>query len=95
MRETAGVVRRHCSRIPEPTARSYPGTGVVGTELADEDRGMTTLSYASGTSVTPLLGETIAANLERVARTHAEREALVDVASGRRWTYARAGCGCR
>ena len=37
----------------------------------------------------PLLGETIGANLRRVAAAHPDREALVDVPTGRRWTYAR------
>src|SRR5438309_11512753 len=45
-------------------------------------------SYSHGTSATPLLGETIGALLERIARQHADREAMVDVATGRRWTYA-------
>ncbi|GAA2543178.1 AMP-binding protein [Winogradskya consettensis] len=45
-------------------------------------------SYASGTSGVALLGETIGANLDRTAAAHGDREALVDVASGRRWTYA-------
>jgi fatty-acyl-CoA synthase len=49
----------------------------------------TTLSYSSGTGTTPLLGETIGGNLRRLAAAHPEREALVDVAGGRRWTYAR------
>ena len=44
-------------------------------------------SYASGTSDVPLLGDTIGANLLRTAATHAGRDALVDVAGGRRWTY--------
>ena len=46
------------------------------------------LSYASGISDVPLLGETIGANLERTVARFADREALVEVASGRRWTYA-------
>ena len=46
------------------------------------------LSYRSGTSDLPLLGETIGDALVRMARTFADREALVDVPSGRRWTYA-------
>ncbi|MFF5081210.1 AMP-binding protein [Actinoplanes sp. NPDC000266] len=46
------------------------------------------LSYASGTSDLALLGETIGENLERTASRFGEREALVDVAAGRRWTYA-------
>ncbi|MEV4399651.1 AMP-binding protein [Nonomuraea sp. NPDC049607] len=46
------------------------------------------LSYASGVSSLPLLGETIGENLERAAARYADREALVEMASGRRWTYA-------
>ncbi|GAA4314766.1 AMP-binding protein [Actinomadura luteofluorescens] len=45
------------------------------------------LSYASGVSATPLLGDTIGANLDRTVAAHAERDALVERASGRRWTY--------
>jgi fatty-acyl-CoA synthase len=46
------------------------------------------LSYSHGNSPQPLLGETIGANLRRIAAAHGGREALVDVPSGRRWTYA-------
>jgi len=46
------------------------------------------VSYASGTSTAPLLGETIGANFERAVARFGDREALVDVAAGRRWTYA-------
>jgi len=49
------------------------------------------LSYASGVSSVPLLGETIGANFERSVAAFADREALVDVAAGRRWTYAELG----
>jgi fatty-acyl-CoA synthase len=45
-------------------------------------------SYASGISDLPLLGETIGENLERTVARFGDREALVDVATGRRWTYA-------
>ncbi|SHH04107.1 AMP-binding protein [Streptoalloteichus hindustanus] len=45
-------------------------------------------SYASGTATTPLLGETVGGNLERTVATHADRPALVERATGRRWTYA-------
>ncbi|WP_067966722.1 AMP-binding protein [Nocardiopsis trehalosi] len=48
----------------------------------------TTTSYASGASERPLLGDTIGANLARTAARFPDREALVDVPSGRRWTYA-------
>jgi fatty-acyl-CoA synthase len=49
------------------------------------------LSYTHGTGTTPLLGDTIGADLARTIAAHPEREALVDVASGRRWTYAEFG----
>ncbi len=45
-------------------------------------------SYAQGETDTPLLEETIGANLERTVSKFGERDALVDVPSGRRWTYA-------
>jgi fatty-acyl-CoA synthase len=48
----------------------------------------TTTSYASGASERPLLGDTIGADLARTAARFPDREALVDVPSGRRWTYA-------
>ncbi|WP_428951504.1 AMP-binding protein [Streptomyces sp. cg35] len=51
----------------------------------------TELSYAHGTSTTPLLGDTIGGNLQRAVETWPDREALVDVPSGRRWTYAQFG----
>ncbi|TVT17716.1 AMP-binding protein [Amycolatopsis rhizosphaerae] len=50
---------------------------------------MTTASYASGVSDVPLLGETIGDNFDRAASTDPEREALVEVATGRRWTYGQ------
>ncbi len=46
-------------------------------------------SYASGTSTAPLLGETIDANLRRAVATYGDREAVVDVPTGRRLTYAQ------
>ncbi|WP_028655250.1 AMP-binding protein [Nocardioides sp. J54] len=48
---------------------------------------MTELSYAAGETTTPLLDETIGANLERTVAQWPDREALVEVASGRRWTW--------
>ncbi|MGX5211677.1 AMP-binding protein [Streptomyces violaceus] len=48
-------------------------------------------SYSHGTGGTALLGDTIGAGLDRAVATWPEREALVDVPSGRRWTYARFG----
>ncbi|MFF1657648.1 AMP-binding protein [Streptomyces sp. NPDC058255] len=52
---------------------------------------MTNLSYTHGTSTTPLLGDTIGADLDRAIAAYPERDALVDVPSGRRWTYAEFG----
>ncbi|MFI6310260.1 AMP-binding protein [Nocardia fusca] len=46
-------------------------------------------SYACGTSDTPLLGDTIGDNFDRTVATYPGREALVDVPTGRRWTYAQ------
>ena len=45
-------------------------------------------SYAIGETTTALIEETIGSNFERVAAENADREALVEVASGRRWSYA-------
>jgi fatty-acyl-CoA synthase len=45
------------------------------------------LSYAHGTSLTPLLGETIGANLRRTVERFPDREALVVRAQGYRATY--------
>jgi fatty-acyl-CoA synthase len=47
------------------------------------------LSYSHGASAEPLLGETIGDNLHRIAAMNRTREALVDVPTGRRWTYAQ------
>ncbi|MFF6911925.1 AMP-binding protein [Streptomyces sp. NPDC012466] len=48
-------------------------------------------SYSHGTSGTALLGDTIGADLDRAVAAWPDREALVDVPSGRRWTYAEFG----
>jgi fatty-acyl-CoA synthase len=45
-------------------------------------------SYTSAVSEVPLLGDTIGENLDRTAERFGSRTALVDVPSGRRWTYA-------
>src|SRR4051794_28338079 len=44
-------------------------------------------SYTSGTSTVPLLGDTIGTDLDRTAARVGDHEALVECASGRRWTY--------
>ncbi|MET8649821.1 AMP-binding protein [Nocardia aurea] len=48
-------------------------------------------SYASGTSDTPMLGDTIGANLDRTVAAYPDRLALVDSPSGRIWTYRELG----
>jgi fatty-acyl-CoA synthase len=49
------------------------------------------LSYSSGASAAPLLGDTIGANFDAAVSRYGEREALVDRPAGRRWTYAELG----
>jgi fatty-acyl-CoA synthase len=44
-------------------------------------------SYSSGTFQVALLGDTISDNFDRTVSRFGDREALVDVAAGRRWTY--------
>jgi fatty-acyl-CoA synthase len=46
-------------------------------------------AYAHGVSATPLLGETIGSNLDRIAARYPDREAVVVVHQGVRWTYAQ------
>ena len=45
-------------------------------------------SYAAGPTDVPLLETTIGADLERTVARVGDREALVECATGRRWTYA-------
>ncbi len=49
---------------------------------------METLSYSSGASSEPLLDDTIGANLDRTVSRYGGHDALVDVASDRRWAYS-------
>ncbi len=44
-------------------------------------------SYASGVSDQPLLGDTIGDNFDRTALAQPDVDALVEVQTGRRWTY--------
>ncbi|WP_236797035.1 AMP-binding protein [Amycolatopsis sp. GM8] len=44
-------------------------------------------SYSSGTSDVPMLGDTIGDNFDRTVRAFGDRDALVDRAAGRSWTY--------
>ncbi|KQZ89632.1 AMP-binding protein [Phycicoccus sp. Root563] len=52
---------------------------------------MTSLSHAVGETEPPLLEQTIPDNLDATVARFGEREALVDVAQGIRWTYAEFG----
>ncbi len=45
-------------------------------------------SYAAGETTPALIEQTIGANFESTVAAHGDREALVEAASGRRWTYA-------
>jgi fatty-acyl-CoA synthase len=47
----------------------------------------TEFSYTSAISGTPLLGDTIGANLDRTVARYADRLALVDIPAGTRYTY--------
>lgn len=45
------------------------------------------LSHTRGETDTPLIEQTIGDNLDATVETYADHEALVDIESGRRWTY--------
>jgi fatty-acyl-CoA synthase len=47
------------------------------------------VSYVSGVSQVPLLGDTIGDNFDRTVDRHGDRAALVDRPSGRRWSYSQ------
>ncbi|WOF16464.1 AMP-binding protein [Methanoplanus sp. FWC-SCC4] len=49
---------------------------------------MAMISYASGLSDVPLIGETIGGMLERISATYPDNEALVAVDQNIRWTYS-------
>src|SRR5579885_785404 len=57
-------------------------------ELRQVDRSSVTWSYTSGTSDTPLLGMTIGDALDRTAARFPEREALIVLHQGLRYTWA-------
>ncbi len=50
---------------------------------------MQMISYSSGVSTVPLLGETIGANLERTVERFPDREALVSCHQNLRYSYER------
>jgi fatty-acyl-CoA synthase len=57
-----------------------PVNDAGGSEQRDE-------SYAAGPTDVPLLDETIGANLERMVARYGDNDALVECATGRRWSY--------
>src|SRR6201986_672182 len=71
----------------------WTGEGMPGKTGLGGGRAMSAaLSYSSGESATPLLGDTIGGNFDAAVRAFGDREALVDRAGGgdsvRRWIYA-------
>ncbi len=46
-----------------------------------------TKSYSSGMADKPLLGDTIGDDFDRTVARFGDRDALVERATGRRWTY--------
>lgn len=44
-------------------------------------------AYDAGATGSPIIEETIGENFERIARTHPDVDALIDVSGERRWTY--------
>ena len=48
---------------------------------------MSDVSYSSGASLVPLLGDTIGVNLAKTVARFGSRDAMVDCETGRRWTY--------
>ncbi len=49
------------------------------------------VSYLHGTSLTPLIGETVGANLDRIVASYPDRDAVVVRHQDVRWTYAEFG----
>src|SRR5271156_6277949 len=71
------------------TVPCWTVTGMPGKTRLGGKRAMSAaLSYSSGESASPLLGDTIGGNFDATVGTFGDREALVDGADGRRWTYA-------
>ena len=68
-----------------PTGRRQPH--LVGRNQKRQERTKNLESYAEGESYPPLLEETIGVNFERTVRQNPEREALVECATSRRWTW--------
>lgn len=80
------------SGVADSASQDTVKAGTMGVDQPRERTVMShqaTLSYSHGASDKELLGETIGANLRRVAAAHQNADALVDVPTGRRWSYAQ------
>src|SRR5215469_18436223 len=77
-----------CSRAELHTARDNGARWVHRPGKGSAMSASEGTSYSHGASAVSLLGETIGANLRRIAAEHPDAEVLVDVPTGRRWTYA-------
>src|ERR1700733_12331508 len=76
-------------KADQQTVPCWTVTGMPGkTRLGGMGAMSAVLSYSSGESATPLLGDTIGGNFDATVVTFSGREALVDRPTGRRWTYA-------
>src|SRR6266702_122136 len=84
---------RHLPHHRGPARPELPSTSRNGGRWWDSTSGGCAmpgepqLSYSHGISTRALLGETIGENLRRIAATFGDHDAMVDVPSGRRWTY--------
>ena len=93
--DLAKVPARRPGRVSTPIPSSRNGN-IIMTATTDTRKMRThttpsaDLSYAKGASDVPLLTETIGDNFDRTAAAHGDRDALVEYATGRRWTYAPA-----
>ncbi|MFD9457971.1 AMP-binding protein [Streptomyces sp. NPDC059985] len=75
-------------RVPAHTRRQPAVRTPPPRRRVQEVRVSVASSCASGSVEVPLLDETIGDNLDRTVRRFPDRDALVDVAAGRTWTYA-------
>ena len=93
LRERPTADRARCDRCRGQRARAGSGVDGATSDAVEVGGGaMTTstkLSYACGPSDVSMLGTTIGAAVDATVAAHPDREALVEHATGRRWTYRR------